>query len=126
MPEDITFTLSIESDADLDAEDLLDEALKLRRELLAGPVESVTSVESAALPAGTKGAFGLTPELAVTLAVGVLEPVMLLAISWLERRKTQSIKVKIKEVEVEIPRGANQAEVEQIVKLVEKYARRNK
>jgi hypothetical protein len=117
----IHFTLLIEGGPDSDEREID----RLTRSLLSEIDE--TNVEDAKIPPSAgPPPEGSKPGEAITIgqiAVDVL-PVVIPALigllqGWLLRQQNQSIKVKIGEIEVEIPRGLPQAELERIVDQVQ-------
>ena len=126
MSAEISLTFSILTGPDADLEQSLDLASSLRDELLEGPVLSVQHERAGQAPAFSKGPGGLTPDLVVTVAAAALPALIVLVQSWMLRRQGQTVRVKIKEVEIEIPRGASPEEIERLVKIVEKTAKKVK
>lgn len=95
-------------------------AVRLRDELLNGTVldaEFATSQQAA--PAHSKSPTAVTSDpILLTLAVTAIPSIILLIQSWLLRQQNQTLKVKIGEVELEVPRNATQAEIDRIVNVV--------
>jgi len=119
----IQITLGLEG---LDPADLLDLTANLRQEISETDVDSVETVSGPAAPAASKGLDPETAQLLVTLASGLVPSIILLAQNFLLRQKDQTLKIKIKDVEIEVPRQASPEEIERMAKLVEKIAKRVK
>ena len=117
----IQITLGLEG---LDQDELFDLSASLRQEIAETDVDSVETVSGPAAPASSKGLDPETAQLLVTLATGLVPGILLLLQNFLLRQKDQTLKIKIKEVEIEVPRHASPDEIERLVKLVEKTAKR--
>ncbi len=121
QPPSIQFTLALEG---LDPDELLDLTARLRQELAETEVESVETPPGALPPLGTKGPDAATAQLMVTLATGLVPSVILLVQSFLLRQQGQTLKIKIKDVEMEVPRSAKPQEIQELVRIVEKTAKK--
>ncbi len=126
MDNELTFSLSILPEENIDTEEQLELALEMRQELLNGPVLSVERSNSGEAPADSKGAAGLTPDLVVTLAVTAIPSVILLIQNLMLRHKDQKLRVKIKEIELEIPRNTTKEELDQLVKAAARLSKQVK
>ncbi len=119
-------TLSLQGDAETGQDELLDRTAALRQELAETDVEAVEMLHGAAAPARSKGLDAASAQLLVTFGAGVLPGLILLLQNFLLRQQNQTLKIKINEVEIEVPRQASPEEIERLLKLVEKTARRMK
>ena len=120
----IHFTLQIEGGADSDQ----NEIDRLTRNLL-GEI-SETEVEEVEIPTSTDGSPGGTKsgeaitwgQIAIVTLPTVLPAVIMLVQSWLLRQQSHAIKVKIGEIEVEIPRDLPEEKLERIVDQVKRIS----
>ena len=126
MDDELTFSLSILPEENIYTEEQLELALEMRQELLNGPVLSVERSSSAEAPAYSKGGAGLTPDLVVTLAVAAIPSVILLIQNWMLRHRDQKLRMKIKEIELEIPQNTTKEELDQLVKAAVRLAKQVK
>jgi hypothetical protein len=113
----LQLTLGLEG---LNEDELLELAANLRQELAESDVESVATLYAGDAPAFSKGLDPATAQLLITLGEGLLPAILLLIQNFLLRQKDQTLKIKIKEVELEVPRNAKPEEVEKIIKMVKK------
>lgn len=120
----LQLTLDLQSDANLAPDEQFMLANRLQQELADTYVDSVELGPGMDAPPSSKGTDPGTAQLLVTLAVGLVPTVLLLIQNFLLRQKDQTLRVKIKEVELEIPRHADAAEIERLVKMVEKLAKK--
>ncbi|MEP0804075.1 MAG: hypothetical protein HRF47_01185 [Chloroflexota bacterium] len=94
VSRDLKIELSVEGG---DAEELDDLTRELKREIETLGVESVKSVSAGSVPAGTKSAdWTMIGQLAVTLAPSVIPPLIDLLKSWVERKPSTPVKIRLK------------------------------
>ncbi|MFZ4661618.1 MAG: hypothetical protein ACOYNY_31710 [Caldilineaceae bacterium] len=125
IPEDtLQLTLMLETDGSTDLAEARELALRLRDELRNADVLAAEFVTNpvAALP-GAKSPTQITSDpIWLTIAINAIPSIILLIQSWLLRQQNQTLKVKIGEVELEVPRKATQAEIDLIVSTVRQIA----
>lgn len=93
-PAELFIELSLE---DGDRAELDELTRQLRAELQDLNVDSVDQVPAGAAPAGTKAVdFAVVGQMMVTLAPAVVPPVFELLKSWVERKPSTPVKVKVK------------------------------
>jgi hypothetical protein len=121
IPTDtLQLTLVLETDDTTDLAEARQLALRLRDELLNANVLKAEFARSslAALP-GAKSPTQLTTDpILLTVAVTAIPNIILLVQHWLLRQQSQTLKVRIGEVELEVPRNASQTEIDRIVNAV--------
>ncbi len=94
VSRDLTIELSVEGG---DAGELDDLTRELKMEIEALGVEAVKSVSAGSAPAGTKSAdWAMIGQLAVTLAPSVIPPLIDLLKSWVERKPSTPVKIRLK------------------------------
>jgi hypothetical protein len=94
VSRDLKIELSVEGG---DAEELDDLTRELKREIETLGVESVKSVSAGSVLAGTKSAdWTMIGQLAVTLAPSVIPPLIDLLKSWVERKPSTPVKIRLK------------------------------
>lgn len=108
------------SSNDSDLAEARELALWLRNELRNGDVLSADFVASTlAAPSGAKSPTTITSDpILLTLAVTAIPSVILLIQQWLLRQQNQTLRAKIGEAELEVPRNASPAEIDRIVHAV--------
>lgn len=113
----VTLVLST-NDGDLG--EVRDFALRLCDELRNSDVLSAEFVSGTlVVPSGAKSPTAITSEpILLTLAVTAIPSIILLIQQWLLRQQNQTLKVRIGEVELEVPRHASQAEIDRVVNAV--------
>lgn len=125
VPQDaLQLTLVLETDASTDLAEARDLTLLLRDELLSSDVLDAEFARSSvnALPS-SKSPIQITSDpILLTVTVAAIPSVILLIQNWLLRQQNQTLKVKIGEVELEVPRNASQAEIDRIVTAVRRIA----
>ena len=126
MPDELVLPVMLSSDDPAASGELYDLSLALRNELLNEPVDAVDRAKGAAPEPGAKGLGPNETQLLVTLGSQVVPAIILLLSNWLMRQKDQRLHIKIGEAEVDIPRGMNAAEVENMVETVTKAAKKIK
>lgn len=94
--------------------------LRLRDELLTADVLAAEfAPNTLAAPDGAKSPTAVTSDpILLTLAVTAIPSVILLIQQWLLRQQNQTLKVKLGEAELEVPRNASQSEIDRIVNAV--------
>lgn len=111
----VTITLELES-ATAPAGWLDEMALRLGEEVRAeGLGRAAPARPAAAAPPGAKGDPITAGALAIGLTVTALPGLIALVQGWLLRQKDQTLRARIGEVELEIPRDASDAEIARIV-----------
>lgn len=110
-------TLILETD-NTDLSMMRDLTSRLRDELLNGDVLSVEITRNpVANPANTKSPSAIANDpILLSLSIAALPSIILLIQQWILRQQNQTIKVKIGEVELDVPRNISQSELDQIVK----------
>ncbi len=123
----IQLTLNLESGSVTEMDELLEWTARLRTDLADTEIDTIRTGH-ANVPhtnaGSTKGVDPATAQLYVTLAVGVIPTIILVIQAFLLRQKDQTLKVRIKEVELEIPRHASEEEINRLIKIVEKLAKK--
>ena len=122
MPQQPLIQLSLALEGS-DQDELLDLTASLRQELAETDVESVETVRGAPAPDSSKGIEPATAQLLVTLATGLVPSVIVLIQNFLLRQKDQTLRIKVKDVEMELPRNASPEEIQQLVETIEKVAK---
>jgi hypothetical protein len=91
---EVKIELSVEGG---DAGELDDLTRELKMEIEALGVEAVKSVSAGNVPSGTKSAdWAMIGQLAVTLAPSVITPLIDLLKSWVERKPSTPVKIRLK------------------------------
>jgi hypothetical protein len=108
----------------LEADELLELTASLRQELAETDVDAVETVSEGTAPDAAKGIDPDTAQLLVTLAVGLVPTVITVVQGFLLRQRDQNLRIKIKDVELEVPRNARPEEIQELIKTVEKVAKR--
>lgn len=105
---------------DNDLAEARDLALRLRDELLTADVLAAEfAPNTLAAPSGAKSPTAVTSDpILLTLAVTAIPSIILLIQQWLLRQQNQTLKVKLGEAELEVPRNASQSEIDRIVNAV--------
>ena len=95
-------------------------ALRLHDELLTADVLTAEFAPNPlAAPSGAKSPLAVTSDpILLTLAVTAIPSIILLIQQWLLRQQNQTLKVKLGEAELEVPRNASQSEIDRIVNAV--------
>jgi hypothetical protein len=125
IPDDtLQLTLVLAADASTDLAETRDLALRLRDELRNADVLAAEfATNLAAAPPGTKSPTQITSDpIWLTIAVTAIPSIIVLIQSWLLRQQNQTLKVKIGEVELEVPRNATQAEIGRLIGAVRQLA----
>ena len=95
-PAEVLIELSLEGQ-DVDPAELDELTRQLREEVEELSVDSIEQVSAGAAPAGTKAAdMSAIGQMAVTLAPTIVPPLFDLIKSWIERKPSTPVKVKVK------------------------------
>ncbi|MCB0064242.1 MAG: hypothetical protein KDE19_19095 [Caldilineaceae bacterium] len=119
--ETLQLTLLLETGQDADLAEARDLTVRLRDELLnshSAIDATLTNQTLIALPRSKSPTQITSDPILLTLAVTAIPSVILLIQQWLLRQQNQTIKVKIGEAEMEVPRNATQAEIDRVVNAV--------
>ena len=111
-------TVYIETPEDYDAEEKYDLSQNLLQELIHSPVEEASLASSSETLGGAKGDPITLGSIAVVVLPTLLPSLILLVQSWLLRQQDQSIKVKVGENEIEIPRDMPKADIKDYINLI--------
>jgi hypothetical protein len=125
-PVDLRVVIRVVVADDVDEEELYDLTSDLEAELQDTHARSVTHSrhDEAVVGAKSSGAVSVGQLLLVT-APAALPGVIALIGSWLNRHRDQRIRVKLGEVEVDVPRDASSEEVRSLVAIVTDAAAKN-
>jgi hypothetical protein len=123
----VQFTLMLTAGPETDPRDLAERAIQLREELQRGPTEYIDVVHGVVPPpSGTKvvdpitfGAFMLG------VSVAALPKVIELIQHWLLRQQEQTLRARIGEVELEIPRDASKVEIARLIDAIRTLKRQD-
>lgn len=117
----IKFTIMIEAITDDSDTELFEVTIRLRDELRDADVDSVEFVRNLSHPpAGSKVGDPITiGAIVLGASVAAIPNIILLIQNWLLRQKDQNIRVKIGEIELEVPRDATKAEIENLISIVQ-------
>jgi hypothetical protein len=120
----IQFTFQVEAGPDSDPGEIDVLTRRLLAEIRAIDVEEAKiPASSSAPPDGTKPGEVITiGQIAIQVLPALIPSLVLLVQSWLLRQQSQTVKVKIGEIEVEIPRDLSDAELNRIVDRVKQVA----
>ena len=120
MADETTLTFEIMPREDVSPEEHFDLVTRLRKELLDTNVDSVSILSDTSVPKSgkEKGDPVATGELVVTLASTIIPAILVFIQGWVLRQKDHSIRVKVGDAEVEIPRDADPDEINRIVEIV--------
>lgn len=126
-PNLVQLTFVLDDNAGMTAADVHEMLRGLRDALWRSDAGSVMLVSPGdAPPAGAKGDPLTVAGVAVAVTVAALPSVILLVQNWLLRQEDQHFKVKIGEVEVEVPRDAERSEILRIARVVEELEQRRR
>jgi hypothetical protein len=105
---------------ELETEEIYEQAVNLKNELLNLNVEYITLVNNQQQRLeGAKSGDPITiGAIALGITVAIIPNLLQLIQSWLLRQKDHSIKVKIGEIEMEVPRSATESEINEIINLI--------
>lgn len=93
-PAELFIELSLDND---DATELDELTRQLRTEIEDLPVDSTEQVSAGTAPAGTKSAdYAAIGQLAITLAPAIIPPLFELLKSWVDRKPSTPVKIKVK------------------------------
>lgn len=121
----VEFTVLIQTNGDTVDEEKFELTRNLRNELLDGLVNSAEPVYSDSFPpAGIKGDPITIGALILGVAAATIPNVILLIQNWLLRQNNHTIRVRIGEVELEVPRNASKEEIGKIVSIVSRIPRK--
>lgn len=125
-PVDLRVAIHLVVADDVDEEELYDLTSDLEAELQDTHARSVTYSrhDEAVVGAKSSGAVSVGQLLLVT-APAALPGIIALIGSWLNRHRDQRIRVKLGEVEVDVPRDASSEELQTIVAIVTDAAAKN-
>lgn len=118
-------TLALAAADATDLAELRELTMRLCDELQGTTAVEYATVVPQTLPplANSKSPTQLTSDpILLTLAVTAIPSTILLIQQWLLRQQNQTLKAKIGEVELEVPRNASQAEIDRIINAVRRMA----
>ena len=93
-PAELIIELSLEDGSDSDLDEL---SRQLRAEVEELNIDSIEQVSAGAAPTGTKAAdFAAIGQMAITLAPTIIPPLFGLLKSWVERKPSTPVKIKVK------------------------------
>jgi len=117
-PLTLTLVLAVGDDTDMAERQAM--AHRLHETLLAADVLSAEfASNTGTTPSGAKGVGPLDFSTILLSVAGATIPSLIVLIQhWLLRQQSQTLRVKIGEVEMEVPRNASQAEIDRIVSAV--------
>lgn len=119
IDEAVHFTLALETDSDTNMEEIHDLALRLINELQDSEAESAEFVsDTRQFLSNAKGDPLTIGTLALAVSVAAIPNTILLIQNWMLRQQDDKLKVRIGEVEVEIPRDATRAEIDRVIDIV--------
>ena len=114
-------TVLIEASRGIDELERYELSLLLQNELLETDIDYVKKVrKNEAIPSRAKSSESVTiGAFLLGVSVATIPSVIQLIQAWLLRQKDQTIRVKIHEIELEVPRSASQAEINEIIGIIE-------